>query len=365
MKPWLRSLALPALATLSLALCGCAQVPPAAAPTRAAEAPARPAPAVALPALSPAVEERVLALDPGRISAANVRDTLSQVPPPHIVLLHGGIFPVHLAMVSFGRFLTGMGYPEERIRNPGDGRWSHSPYEDSTQIAGLVGWYYEQEAMRPMMIGHSQGGVQAVKVLREIAGQFGAAIPVWDPRTDTAESRTTIVDPLTGRERPVIGLTVCYVSVVGAGGAALILPNQWSMVGYLYTVPDTVDDFTGYSIGIDLIAGRSTYRANGTAHVRNVMLPAAYNHVTVPVTASLAEDATVRAWIDAYHPDAKPAVPIPDDGGYALLWAADVWWSVKKHWAQEAQRMVRARRELAAAPANAGRAPPVQEKRSP
>ncbi len=75
-------------------------------------------------------------------------------------------------MVSFGQFLIGMGYPEAAIRHPGDGRWSHSPYEDSAQLAGLVAWYYEHDGMRPMLIGHSQGGIQAVKVLRELAGEF-------------------------------------------------------------------------------------------------------------------------------------------------------------------------------------------------
>ena len=36
--------------------------------------------------------------------------------------------------------------------------------------------------------------------------------------------------------------------------------------------------------------------------MRNVTLPAVYNHVVVPVTASLAEDPAVRDWINAYVP---------------------------------------------------------------
>ena len=31
--------------------------------------------------------------------------------------------------------------------------------------------------------------------------------------------------------------------------------------------------------------------------------------------------------------------------GGAVLWVADVWYSIKKHWVIEAQRVVRARRE--------------------
>jgi hypothetical protein len=53
-----------------------------------------------------------------------------------------------------------------------------------------------------MMIGHSQGGIQAVKVLYEMAGKFEPSIPVWDPYTDKSLDRTTIIDPLTGSGTP-------------------------------------------------------------------------------------------------------------------------------------------------------------------
>ncbi len=280
-----------------------------------------------------------------------MRDTLAKGPAPRIILLHGGIYPVHLVMESAGRFLTGMGYPEDRIRHPGDRRWSHSPYENSAQIAGLIAWYYEHDGMRPMMIGHSQGGIQAVKVLYELAGRFDDPLRVWNPLTDYAEDRTSIVDPLTGDERPVIGLTVSYASSVGAGGAALLLPNQWSMAGKLRTIPDTVDEFTGFAIGLDLIAWTLpgdteaiNFRRDGNTLVRGVMLPASYSHVFVPDTLDLTADATTRNWIDAYQPaDAGVATP-PENAGSGVLWAADVWHSVKKHWAIEAQRLIRAKR---------------------
>lgn len=293
-----------------------------------------------------ALEEQILALDPERISDDDVRNTLAKAPAPRIVLVHGGIYPVHLAMVSFGRFLTGMGYPENRIRHPGDRRWSHSPYEDSAHIAGLIAWYYERDGLRPLMIGHSQGGVEAVKVLHEFAGRFESAIPVWNPYTDAAEGRTSIVDPLTGVERPVVGLSVSYVSVVGAGSAGLLMPNQWSMYQRLYSVPDTVDEFTGYAIASDIFAlapGRdekNLFRPNGHAQVRNVTLPAAYEHITLPAIQSLLDDQELRSWITAYAPDGRP----PPESRLAVLWAADVWHSVKKHWALEAQRLVRAKR---------------------
>ena len=301
-----------------------------------------------------ALEDRILALDPEQVTADDVRDTLAQGPAPRIILLHGGIYPVYLMMESAGRFLAGMGYPENRIRHPGDGRWSHSPYEDSAQIAGFIAWHYERDGMRPMMIGHSQGGIQAVKVLHELAGRFDHLIPVWNPLADAPEDRTSIVDPLTGAERPVVGLTVSYVSVVGAGGAALLLPNQWSMVGKVHTIPDAVDEFTGFAIGLDLLAWTLpgdteaiNFHREGNTLVRGVMLPAWYNHVFVPDTDALAAHAATRNWIDAYRAaDAGVAVP-PENAGNGVLWAADVWHGVKKHWAIEVQRLIRARRAVA------------------
>ena len=304
-----------------------------------------------------ALEDRILALDPGRITEDDVRDTLGTGPAPRIMLLHGGIYPVHLVMVSAGRFLTGMGYPENRIRHPGDRRWSHSPYENSAQLAGRLAWYSEHDGMRPMMIGHSQGGIQAIKVLYELAGRFDDRIPVWNPYTDAAEDRTTIVDPLTGIARPVVGLALSYVSVVAAGGSALLLPNQWSMAGKLHTIPDTVDEFTGFALGLDLwawtLAGvteSSEFRHNGTAIVRNVVLPAAYNHLTLPIVGPLADDKVARDWIQAYVPGVTTSAPPPETVGYGVLWAADVWYSVKKHWTLESQRLIRAKRAVLGQP---------------
>jgi len=255
-------------------------------------------------------------------------------------------------MESFSRFLAGMGYPRHKLEHPGDGRLSHSPYEDSLQIAGLIAWYYEHEATMPMMVGHSQGGIQLVKVLHDLAGDDVAQIPVWNPRTDAAEPRVTIVDPFSGAERPVVGLKIGYASVVGAGGAALMLPNQWSMVRRLRTIPDTVDEFTGFALAVDLVAwdmpGAGTrYQARGGARVRNVELPAAYSHVFVPQTSHLASDAAMRDWLNAYQPGQPAALPADAQSTENSLWAADVWFHIKKQWVLEAQKVVRARRDLA------------------
>ena len=344
----IRNLLIASITAASLALAGCATQP---FDTAAGEHP--PATAQAARQLpEPAVQARLLALDPEHISDRDVRETLAKGPAPRIMLLHGGVYPVHLLMESFGRFLTGMGYPESQIRDPGDGDWSYSPYLRTSQLAGLVAWQYEHDGMRPMLIGHSQGGLSAVKILKDLAGQNGDVIRVWNPLTATLEERTTIVDPLTGRERPAMGVSVAYASAVGAGGWALILPNWWEDLDTLRKIPDTVDEFTGYFIEVDLFAlslpGNPLdrkYENGGKAHVRNVTLPATYSHVVVPLTRSLAEEPAVRDWINAYVPgDNRDTSSLPGDAAEHVLWAADVWYSIKKHWCLEAQRWVRAQR---------------------
>ena len=342
--------------TLALVIGACATAPQRSEPAGA------PAPGSVLRSvqLDRSAEERILALDPERISGEQVRDALATAPAPHIVLLHGGIWPVYLAMNSFADFLLAMGYPEASLRRMDgekDNPYSYSPYQDSKQLAGMIAWYYERTGLRPMMVGHSQGGIQAVKVLYELAGDYQPEIPVWDPQTGAAEDRTTIVDPLTGATRPVVGLSVCYASAVGAGGIAFALPNQWSMVHRLRTIPDTVDDFTGFIINVDLIAlsfpgsrGADLYRHNGTAEVRNVILPSAYSHVVVPATRDLAANKAMRDWINAYVPGAREQLrSLPEGPSDNVLWAADVWYSIKKHWVIEAQRLIRAKRAALAA----------------
>ncbi len=297
-----------------------------------------------------ALEDRILALDPEHVSDADVRETLAKGPTPRIMLLHGGIYPVHLAMTSFATFLIGMGYPEAKIRDPNDGSWSYSPYEDAGRLAGIVAWYYEKDGMPPMLIGHSQGGMQAVKILYVLSGGYGASVPVWNPMTGQPERRTDIVDPLTGEREPVVGgVKVAYASAVGAGGAALLLTNQWSMIGKVHTIPDAVEDFTGYAIDLDLFAwsmpgidATKKYDNTGHAHVRNVTLPAGNSHVLIPVTADLVADPAARDWINAYTPGTSSAPPSRWEDH--ILWAADVWYSVKQHWVMEAQRLIRDRR---------------------
>jgi hypothetical protein len=312
----------------------------------------------AQPPMDRSTEDRVLALDPANISAADVRDVLAYTPAPRIITLQGSV--ALITMEPFAEYLAAMGYPESRLKDPRDGSLSQGSFADSAQLAGTVAWYYETDGMMPMLIGHSQGGMLAIKVLHEFAGAFHAAIPVWNPMTRQSEQRTTIIDPLTGLERSVIGLQLSYVAAMATGKLPRFLLGQWEILGKLRTIPDTVEDFTGFSIEWDLIAGTlpgsEKYHAGGSAHVRNVELAAETSHIGMPRTRYLAGNPVTRAWIDSYDPASPLAAPPIGPGIDAsnIVHAADIWYSVKKHWCLGAQRLIGARRAVIAAKGGAG-----------
>ncbi len=343
----LQALALSLGAVLVLLLGGCA-TPQSAPNAPGAVAAIEAGPAPRSMAIDPALAQRILALDPEHITEHDVRTTLALGPTPRIMLVHGGVYGTNLLMMSFGKFLVGMGYADAKIRDPSSGEYSQTPFGSTERLAGEIAWYYERDGMRPMLIGHSQGGIQAVKTLYELDGAFAKEVAVWNPVSDAPELRFTIVDPLTGAQRPVVGVTVAYASVVGAGGIALLSPFHWTMAPRLHLIPNTVENFTGFNIGFDIIAltgpDSAPYRHNGTAQVRNVTLPATYNHVFVPMTQALASDAKMRDWINAYVPGANNGNPPGAEEGRGInaFWAADVWFSIKKHWCLEAQRLIRA-----------------------
>jgi hypothetical protein len=311
--------------------------------------------ALAQPALSlvvppalpdPALAARILALDPNRVSERDVRDVLALAPAPRIIALQGSL--AFVTMEPFGEYLVAMGYPEERLRNPRDGTLSWSSFGSSAALAGSLAWYYEHEGMVPLLIGHSQGGMLAIRTLHELAGAFADSIPVTNPLTGEALPRTTVVDPETGVARPVLGLKVPFTAAIATGKLPRLLLGQWSMLARLRHIPDTAVEFTGFSFRFDPIAGEfgvpDPYVAMGSAVVRNVTLPATYTHIGLPDMLPLAVDASTRAWIDAYVPDG-PAAPLPAAANTTnIVHAADLWFSIKKHWCLAAQRLIRARR---------------------
>lgn len=308
--------------------------------------------------LSRELEDQILALNPTNVTAHDVSEVLRRAPAPRVINIHGGIATVIPRMVSFSEFLIGMGYPAISLTNPSDGTYSFSCYESSEKIAGVIAWFYEKEGLRPMMVGHSQGGMQVIKVLYHFAAKPSAKLHVWNPLTWEKEKRCEIVDPLTGRKRPVVGLQLPYVTSVGAGGLTRVLPNQWDMNLRLRTIPDSVEEFTGFCKEHDLLGGDflgygpvNHFKANGQAAVRNVWLPREYKHGEIPDTQHLLKSQQIKDWINNYRPSPetvvtpKLAVQFDADSRH-ILWAADVWYSIKKHWVLELQRLIRAKRAL-------------------
>jgi pimeloyl-ACP methyl ester carboxylesterase len=298
-------------------------------------------------------ENRILALNPEHVTESDVRNVLAGAPAPRIINIHGGIAPVQLRLTSFAKFLGGMGYPDGAIRHPGTGDYTISCYEDAEMFAGIIAWYYEHEGMRPMILGHSQGCMQAVKVLNLYAGQSGKRLAVWNPLTWKPEERTEITDPLTGKKRPVVGLSVPYVAALGGGGAGRLLPNQWNIMFSLRSIPDTVDEFTGFYVPMDVLGGdylgfgpANHYRALGSAKVRNVQLPAhsLRTHAFTPQIERLLSNPRAIEWIKNYVASSNPAEPQDIENPEGIIFGADVWKSVKRHWVIELQRLIRARR---------------------
>lgn len=299
--------------------------------------------------LSVAIEQRILELDPAHITERDVREVLARGPAPRIINLQGSV--AFITMREFARFLIAMGYPERQVRNPKDGSLSYTSFVQSERLAGMLAWYYERDGMVPMLIGHSQGGMIVIKILYDLADRSREPrIPVWNPLTDQAEARTAIRDPVSGRERPVSSLRVPYAAAIATGKLFRVLLGQWDMLGKLRAIPDSVEEFTGFVIKWDPLAGTfgdgEPYQASGSAAVRTVALPAAYSHIGIPVTLHLARDRATRRWINAYLPTSdRPAAPGNLQADTTnILHAAEVWYSVKKHWCIEAQRLIRARR---------------------
>ncbi|MGA2936835.1 MAG: hypothetical protein ABSF52_07030 [Syntrophobacteraceae bacterium] len=307
--------------------------------------------------LSPEIEDTILGLDPEHVTEKDIREALSKAPAPQIINIHGGIMPQKERLISFSHFLIGMGYPEASIRNPGDATLSFSCYENAEMIAGMIAWYYEKEGLRPMIVGNSQGGMEDIRILDMYA--YSERVEVWSPLTWKGERRYEITDPLTGRKRPVAGLTLPYVTSTGAGGLTRLLPNQWDMNFRLRTVPDTVEEFTGFHKGRDLLGGdflgygpANLFKASGTAHVRNVRLPAGWKHGPVPDTEHLLKSQAIMDRINRYHPPPEANIVIEQNEDTMnpetmyLPWAEDVWFSIKKHWVLELQRLILARRAM-------------------
>ena len=293
---------------------------------------------------------RIMALNPDNVSEQDIRATLAKAPAPRIINIHGGIYPVYLRTINFSQFLIGMGYPESMIRMPKDGSYSYSPYGSSAHLAGYIAWYYEREGMRPMVLGYSQGGFHVIKALYTLAGELGDGARVHNPIKEQPENRRHIIDPLSGQRRGMDAIKASYANAVGTGGATRALPNQWIIGTRLRTIPDTTEEFTGYFmegdlIGADLLGSLNQYRAAGMAQVRTVHLPEGYTHHRIMHNMHLAKSKRLRDWINGYKPSKElPEPPIfSGENTDNILFAADVWFHVKRHWVLELQQLIKAK----------------------
>lgn len=290
-------------------------------------------------ALAPAVtlaQPRLAELDCGHVDAQGVR-TLSAYAAPRVILLQGSV--AFVTMAPFGDFLADMGYPAERLADPVTRERTRSSFVDARRLAGEIGWHYEQDGVMPVMIGHSQGGMVVIRVLHELAGTFGAPIPVWNPTRDAPEERDWVTGA-GGEKRPVRSLRLDYATALATGSLPRVLLGQWGMLPLLRDVPDSVAHFTGFAIPWDPIAGTGAqpagYHATGAASVRNVVLPSSTSHIRLPDARHLAAQPAVRAWIEAYVPGTT--APLPEGDVDNLLHAADIWYSLKRNWCETAQR---------------------------
>ena len=286
----------------------------------------------------------LLALDCEALAGVDARARMQGLPAPHIVNLHGSV-PI-VTMEPFAEFLIGMGYPEASLRDPFDGSLTRSSFASSEELAGALAWYYVRDGMRPMLVGHSQGGMMVMRTLHELAGGFNDHVAVFDPVTRSAQGRTTIRDPYTGQTRSVVGVEVAFAAAIATGKLPRLLLGQWTMLPKLRNVPDSAIEFTGFAIAWDPIAGNlgsaDPYVATRASSVRNVLLPATYSHIAAPITEHLSAQRATRDWIVAWRPDAPPA-PLSDASVDVrnLELAADLWHSIRRHWCIEGQRRLR------------------------
>jgi len=293
------------------------------------------------------LEVKVLSLNPDAISEREVAEVLSKCPAPRIFSFDGSV-PI-VTMESFGRFLVHMGYPEASIRDPRNGSYSYSSYRSSAEMVGRIAWYYEKEGMRPMVIGHSQGGMLSVKILHELAGVFRKEIEVTNPYSGQTENRHSIIDPLSGEERPVVGMKLGFASAIATGKGVRFVLAQWNMLSRLRKIPDTVEEFVGFHLQNDVISGTlfgvgqgDQYTPVGSATVRNIVLPPDSSHLGIILIEELGKNEQTRAWINRYVPSNQPLQPPPvlEEETRNILFAAEVWFNIKKHWCLELKRWI-------------------------
>lgn len=267
---------------------------------------------------------RMLALDPERVTADELRELLGQGPAPRILLFQASLLA---DMESFGAFLQRMGYPERSLRHPVSGRysyrfaWSGCDCEPCVHEARSIVQQWQHDGLAPMLVGHSGGGATVSRLLHLLA-EPPAAWPGEVPRLPFAA---------------MLGTGALLRRLPGFPGCAADIPR-------LALVPPSVQEFTGYRIAGDpftSILGFGEFRAvpgPAAARVRNLQLSGEVGHLSAFEVDGYAEHAEVRAWIDAYRPGQAMALPSAPGLDLANLpHIADLWHAIKKHWLLQAR----------------------------
>jgi len=271
--------------------------------------------------LSAGTRAGLLAIDPDRISEQHVHELLALAPAPRVLLFKGSL---GADMESFGTFLQRMGYPAQQLRNPANGRFSYSlrwngcSCVECESLVTSLSQDASSKGIAAVLVGHSGGGVTVGRILHLLAADAAA------PRLPFAAT---------------LGTGSLLRWAPGFPGCAADVPQ-------LGRVPASVTAFTGYRIAGDpftSLLGFGDYRAaeggDPPAQVRNVLLSAQVSHVRAFEVDGYAEHPQLRAWINDYQPGSK--APPPDVPGLDLRnlrHAADLWHSLKKHWALEARQ---------------------------
>lgn len=272
-------------------------------------------------ALPPEARAQLLAIDPEQVSEQQVRGLLVLAPVPRVLLFRGSL---GADMESFGAFLVQMGYPAYRLRNPATGRYSYSfdwdgcRCDECDALAAHLPAQVQRDGVAPVLVGHSGGGVTISRILHRLAA---------DPQAPRVQFAATL------------GTGALMRWVPGFPGCSAELPQ-------LSQVPPSVVAFTGYRIAGDpftALFGFGDFRpAEGRtpeAQVRNVRLAPQVSHLRAFEVDGYAEQPLLRAWIEAYRPDSD--APLPEGSGLDLgnlRHAADLWHSLKKHWALQARQ---------------------------
>ena len=236
-------------------------------------------------------------------------------------------------------FLIAMGYPGKQMRDPRDGKLSQRSFGDSLHWAGTLAWYYESEGMMPMLIGHSQGGMMAIRILYELDGAFHDAIPVWDPLAGAALAAHDDSRSAHRRHASGQGTEVGLCSSHGDGQADA--GSSGSMGHDRQVAPDSRHRHR--------ISPDSRFRGiRSREHLATLspMPPSAPRACATsscrpaPVTCGLPDTSASRHQCGHARagstPDRlsctrrRPRLPSVDTSN--IVHAADIWYSVKKHW---------------------------------